>query len=178
MPLSRRNFLALSAMAVAQTALRPALVHRKTVVIVDDHQIVRVGLRRFLETEPDLKVIGEGSDGAEAVQLARQLKPDILLLNLAMPKQTGLEALRELNIPANATLVRVIMLTACDDKNSISIALKLGARGYVVKSDAVPGFVSHPPTIEWPHENGTLWFPSDACTNSRKQLRSAQFPKN
>src|SRR5207302_1039155 len=84
------------------------------IVIADDHPIFRDGLRRLLEAEPDLKVLGEASDGAEAVRLARQLKPDILLLDLAMPKHPGLEALRDLSTGAgtNATPVRVILLTA------------------------------------------------------------------
>ena len=68
------------------------------IVIADDHPIFRDGLRRLLESEADLKVIGEASDGAEAVKLARQLKPDILLLDLAMPRHPGLEALRELSL--------------------------------------------------------------------------------
>jgi DNA-binding NarL/FixJ family response regulator len=63
------------------------------VVIADAHPIFRDGLRRLLESEADFKVIGEASDGAEAVKLTRQLKPDILLLDLAMPKHPGLEAL-------------------------------------------------------------------------------------
>jgi len=81
-------------------------------VIADDHPIFRDGLRRLLEAESDFKVLGEASDGAEAVKLARQLKPDILLLDLAMPKHPGLEALRDLSMPANASPVRVILLTA------------------------------------------------------------------
>ncbi len=67
------------------------------IVIADDHPIFRDGLRRLLETEADLKVMGEACDGAEAVKLARQLKPDILLLDLAMPRHPGLEALREMS---------------------------------------------------------------------------------
>ncbi len=68
------------------------------IVIADDHPIFRDGLRRLLEAEPNLKVLGEASDGAEAVKMARQLKPDILLLDLAMPKHPGLEALRDLSV--------------------------------------------------------------------------------
>ena len=67
------------------------------IVIADDHPIFRDGLRRLLEAEPGLKVIGEACDGNEAVKLARQLKPDIMLLDLAMPRQPGLEALRDLS---------------------------------------------------------------------------------
>jgi DNA-binding NarL/FixJ family response regulator len=85
-------------------------------VIADDHPTFRKGLRCLLEMEADLKVLGEASDGAEAVQLARQLKPDILLLDLVMPpdagmmlkRRTGIEVLRELGTPANPPPVRVI----------------------------------------------------------------------
>src|ERR1700750_793747 len=105
-------------------------------VIADDHPIFRDGLRRLLEAEADLKVIAEASDGAEAVKLAKQLKPDILLLDLAMPKHPGLEALRDLSLPANATPVRVILLTAAAEKSQIVEALQLGARGVVLKDSA------------------------------------------
>src|SRR5215510_8300325 len=81
-------------------------------VIADDHPIFRDGLRRLLEAEAEMKVIGEASDGAEAVKLARQLKPDILLLDLAMPKHPGLEALREMSTGNPSSGVRVILLTA------------------------------------------------------------------
>src|SRR6201997_1608889 len=106
-------------------------------VIADDHPIFRDGLRRLLEAESDFKVIGEASDGAEAVKLARQLKPDILLLDLAMPKHPGMEALRELSAPANATPVRVILLAAAIQKSEIVEALQLGARGVVLKESAI-----------------------------------------
>jgi DNA-binding NarL/FixJ family response regulator len=99
------------------------------IVIADDHPIFRDGLRRLLEAEPNLTVLGEASDGAEAVKMARQLKPDILLLDLAMPKHPGLEALRDLAAGVNSTPVRVILLTAAAEKSQIVEALQLGARG-------------------------------------------------
>src|ERR1700758_3841250 len=105
-------------------------------VIADDHPIFRDGLRRLLESESDLKVIGEASDGLEAVKLARQLKPDILLLDLAMPRQPGLEALRELSSGPGSNPVRVILLTAAAEKKQIVEALHLGARGVVLKDSA------------------------------------------
>src|SRR5271154_273094 len=81
------------------------------IVIADDHPIFRDGLRRLLESEGDMKVVGEACDGLEAVKLATQIKPDILLLDLAMPHHTGLDALRDLNT-RGAGAVRIILLTA------------------------------------------------------------------
>ena len=89
------------------------------IVIADDHPIFRDGLRRLLEAEPNLTVLGEASDGAEAVKMARQLKPDILLLDLAMPKHPGLEALRDLSTGGGSSPVRVILLTAAAEKSQI-----------------------------------------------------------
>jgi two-component system nitrate/nitrite response regulator NarL len=114
------------------TPIRP--IH---IVIADDHPIFRDGLRRLLEAESDLKVIGEAADGQEAVKLVRQLKPDILLLDLAMPRSPGLEALREMSSgQSSSNAVRVILLTAAAEKNQIVEALQLGARGIVLKDSA------------------------------------------
>src|SRR5215467_16375320 len=106
------------------------------IVIADDHPIFRDGLRRLLEAEPGLKVIGEASDGSDAVKLARQLKPDVMLLDLAMPRQPGLEALRDLSTGPGANGVKVILLTAAAEKHQIVEALQLGARGVVLKDSA------------------------------------------
>jgi two-component system nitrate/nitrite response regulator NarL len=105
------------------------------IVIADDHPIFRDGLRRLLESEPDFKVIGEAPDGAEAVKLTRQLRPEILLLDLAMPRHPGLEALRELS-SGSPSSVRIILLTAAAEKAQIIEALQLGARGVVLKDSA------------------------------------------
>ncbi len=95
-------------------------------MLADDHPIFRDGLRRLLEAEPDLKVIGEACDGAEAVKMARQLKPDILLLDLAMPRMPGLEALREMSSGPVSSSVRVILLTAAAEKKQIVEASAAG----------------------------------------------------
>jgi two-component system nitrate/nitrite response regulator NarL len=105
-----------------------------SILIADDHSIFRDGLRRLLESEPDLRVVGEAADGAEAVSLAKELQPDILLLDLAMPRVPGIEALREL-ASAN-TPVRTILLTASAERPQIIEALQLGARGLVLKESA------------------------------------------
>jgi DNA-binding NarL/FixJ family response regulator len=102
------------------------------IVIADDHAIFRDGLRRLLATQEDFRVIGEASDGKEAISLATDLKPDVLLLDLAMPRVPGMEVLREL---ANGEVaVRTILLTAAIQPFAVTSALQLGARGIVLKA--------------------------------------------
>ena len=104
------------------------------ILLADDHPIFRDGLKRLLEAEPGFKVIGEASNGVEAVRLVKQLKPELLLLDLSMPQQTGIEAIRELG--SLGASVRIILLTAAAEKSQIVEALQLGARGVVLKDSA------------------------------------------
>ncbi len=104
------------------------------VLIADDHPVVRVGLRNMLQADSLVKVVGEARDGVEAVDLARRLHPDILLLDLAMPNVAGMEALREMT--AGSLNTRTIVLTGLIDNRQILEALQLGARAVVLK-DAV-----------------------------------------
>src|SRR5437016_14141630 len=102
------------------------------IVIADDHAIFRDGLRRLLATQDDFRIIGEASDGKEAIALANELKPDVLLLDLAMPRVPGMEVLREL---ARQELpLRTILLTAAIQPFAVTTALQLGARGIVLKA--------------------------------------------
>ena len=136
-------------------------------VIADDHPIFRDGLRRLLEAESDLKVIGGARDGAEAVKLARQLKPDIMLLDLAMPKHPGLEALRDLS-NGEANSVRVILLTAAAEKKEIVEALQLGARGVVLKDSATQLLLKAIHTVM----AGEYWVGRESVSNLVQYLRN------
>jgi len=104
------------------------------ILLADDHQIFREGLRKLLESETGFEVVGTASDGEEAIRLTHELKPDILLLDLAMPRYPGLEALRDLS--KSPVPVRTIILTASIEKTQISELLQLGARGIVTKDSA------------------------------------------
>ena len=111
------------------------------ILIADDHPVVRVGLRNMLQTNGQMKVIAEAKDGIEALNMARTLRPDILLLDLAMPKMPGMDALRELTCESSPTSTRTIVLTGLIDKRQVLEALQLGARGVVLK-DAVVDHLS------------------------------------
>jgi two-component system, NarL family, nitrate/nitrite response regulator NarL len=143
-------------------------LHPVRIVIADDHPIFRDGLRRLLEAESDLKVIGEACDGTEAVKLAQQLKPDILLLDLAMPRQPGLEALRELSTSSGSNSVRVILLTAAAEKKQIVEALQLGARGVVLKDSATQLLLKSIHTVM----AGEYWVGRESVSNLVQYLRT------
>ena len=104
------------------------------VLIADDHPIFRAGLRRLLETEADFAVMGEATDGRQAVALARSLHADVLLLDVAMPGLSGLDVLRELGTEAGR--LRTILLTASIDPSDMLLALRLGAAGVLLKTAA------------------------------------------
>src|SRR5271165_846796 len=107
------------------------------ILIADDHPVVRIGLRNMLQADPQLKVVAEAKDGIEALHMVRTLHPDIMLLDLAMPKMPGMEALRELLSENSSAPTRTIVLTGLIDKRQILEALQLGARGVVLKDAAI-----------------------------------------
>jgi DNA-binding NarL/FixJ family response regulator len=104
------------------------------VLIADDHGIVRSGLRLLLERQPDIEVVAEAADGAEARELALRERPDVAILDVKMPKLTGLQATRE--IKAQAPETKVLILSMHDDERYVAEALKAGASGYVLKTQA------------------------------------------
>jgi DNA-binding NarL/FixJ family response regulator len=102
-----------------------------TVLVVDDHPVFRSGLRTAVEATPGAQWVGEASDGAEAVALAKQLRPDVVLMDLRMNEMSGTEATRQ--IVADAPETRVLVLTMSDDDESVFAAVRAGASGYLLK---------------------------------------------
>ncbi|MEV4558854.1 response regulator transcription factor [Kitasatospora sp. NPDC049285] len=101
------------------------------VLLVDDHQVVRRGLRTFLEVQDDIEVVGEAADGAEAVEQAAALAPDVVLMDLKMPNVDGIEALRLLRERGSGA--RVLIVTSFTEHRTMVPALRAGAAGYVYK---------------------------------------------
>jgi NarL family two-component system response regulator LiaR len=107
-----------------------------TILIVDDHAVVRQGLRTFLELQADMAVVGEASNGLEAVEQARRLLPDLVLMDLVMPHLDGIEATRR--IRALSPTTQVLVLTSFTEDDKVFPAIKAGALGYLLK-DVTPG---------------------------------------
>lgn len=106
-------------------------MERVSILIADDHPVVRQGLRTFLELQEDLEVVGEAGGGEEAVAMARQLLPDVVLMDLVMPGLDGIEATRR--IRAESPTTRVIVLTSFAEDEKVFPSIKAGAAGYLLK---------------------------------------------
>jgi len=102
------------------------------ILITDDHAIVREGLRTLIGTEPGMEVVGEAEDGVEAVQKACNLKPDVILLDMVMPRMNGLEAIHEIKRECPET--HILVLTSFSDDEMVFPAIKAGALGYLLKN--------------------------------------------
>ncbi|HLC29367.1 MAG TPA: response regulator transcription factor, partial [Dehalococcoidia bacterium] len=105
---------------------------RVRVLIAEDHALVRDGIRELLERQSDIEVVGEAADGEEAVQLARQLQPDIVLMDISMPRLNGVEATRI--IKQSSPHIAVLVLSAYDDDAYVFAVFEAGAAGYLLKS--------------------------------------------
>ncbi|MEU2668124.1 response regulator transcription factor [Streptomyces sp. NPDC007164] len=112
------------------------------VLLVDDHQVVRRGLRTFLEIQDDIEVVGEAADGAEGVARTEELRPDVVLMDIKMPGTDGIEALRRLRELENPA--KVLIVTSFTEQRTVVPALRAGAFGYVYKDvdpDALAGAI-------------------------------------
>jgi DNA-binding NarL/FixJ family response regulator len=108
------------------------MAERIRVLLVDDHEVVRLGLRTVLEVEPDLEVVGDADTAARAVVAANRLRPDLVLLDVVLPDGSGIEACRE--IRATLPAVRVLILTSFGDETAVLSAMLAGASGYLLKN--------------------------------------------
>jgi DNA-binding NarL/FixJ family response regulator len=104
------------------------------VLLADDQAMLRAGLRALLDVEPDIEVVGEGDDGAEAVRLADELSPDVVLMDIRMPGVDGLEATRRITADPDLAAVHVVILTTFDLDEYVFEAMRLGAAGFLVKN--------------------------------------------
>lgn len=109
----------------------PAHNDKIKILLVDDHAVVRQGLRMFIEIQKDMEVVGEGTNGIEAVELAVRLRPDIILLDLLMPQLDGIEATRQ--ILTRMPHARVLILTSFGEDDKVFPAIRAGAQGYLLK---------------------------------------------
>ena len=127
---------------------------RIKILIADDHAIFRDALRKLLDSDDEIAIVGEAYNGAECIKKLGELKPDILLLDLRMPDKNGIAVLEEVNFDALPT--RVIVLTAAEDDRDVKNALRLGARGVVLKESAIDLLVK---SIHRVHA-GEIWLDS------------------
>jgi DNA-binding NarL/FixJ family response regulator len=135
-----------------------------TVLLAEDHMIVREGLRALLKIEPDIRVVGEAENGRQAVALTRDLSPDVLVMDIAMPLLNGLEAARQILLAK--PLTKILILSAHNDDAYIEKAMALGASGYLIKQTA---FHVLPKAIRELHCGKTFFSPSIT-----KRLNSAR----
>ena len=112
---------------------------RIRLILADDHAVVRAGTRQLLEGQPDLDIVGEASDGEEAVRLAHRLNPDVVVMDVRMPRLSGVEATRR--IKQECPEVRVLVLTAHDDDEYVFALLQAGANGYLLKTAEIEELV-------------------------------------
>ncbi len=138
------------------------------IAIADDHAIFRDGLRKLLQAEPGFCVVGEAVNGAEAIEVARQLKPDILLLEIAIPRHDGLTVLRELEILSTPT--RTLLLVATIGNGQLIEALELGARGVVLKGSATHLLFKGIRTVM----TGQYWLGRESVSDVVRALRARQ----
>jgi DNA-binding NarL/FixJ family response regulator len=133
----------------------PTTMKRITILIAEDHTIVREGFRRMLELEADLEVVGEAQDGRQAVELAKKLQPEVILMDVAMPMLNGLEATRQVIKALPGT--KVLILSAHGDFAYVSNAMESGAAGFLLKQSSAQELYR---AIREAHQGKTFFSPS------------------
>jgi DNA-binding NarL/FixJ family response regulator len=112
--------------------MEQAAMGNLNILLVDDHQLFREGLSRILNAQDEFNVVGEAADGLEAIIMARRLKPDLILMDVSMPRMDGVQATRQ--IKKELPDVTIVMLTVCDEDENLFEAIKSGAQGYLLKT--------------------------------------------
>jgi len=142
------------------------------VVLADDHDVVRQGLRRLLDRAPEIEVVGEASDGLEALQYVQELEPDVLLLDIEMPVMDGIEVARRLR-DSNVD-VHILVLSAYDDREYIRALLDIGVSGYLVKGEAPGKIVEAVRGIA----NGQIGWVSPQVRKKLEKMQEASYKHN
>jgi len=140
------------------------------ILLAEDHTIVRQGLSALLRSEPDIEVVGEASDGLEAVEMAKKINPDVVLMDIAMRHLNGIEATRK--IKKLFPYMKVLVLTMYDNEEWIFQILKAGASGYLIKDSAMTDLVSAIRTI---HQGGSFLSPSISKKVIDEYIRKAEI---
>jgi DNA-binding NarL/FixJ family response regulator len=138
------------------------------IVVADDHPVVRFGVRNMLQSEPGFEVVGEAEDGDDAITQTLELEPDILLLDVAMPRLPGLEAMRA--IMAKSPRVKIVLLTSTISVQQIIEALQIGARGIVLKDSVVGDLGQALRAVT----SGDYWIGGERVVNLLKALQELQ----
>ncbi len=141
------------------------------IVLADDHSLVREGIKSLLEYEPNLEVVGEASDGEEAVQLVTKLEPDILIVDIRMPKMSGIEVADKLS--KHKSLTRSIVLSMHDSKEYILKSVEAGAKGYLLKDTGREDFLK---AIDTVYNGGTYFSAQISRVFVEKYLESLPGP--
>jgi two-component system nitrate/nitrite response regulator NarL len=141
------------------------------IVLADDHALLRQGLRQLLDGTEGFDVVGEATNGEEAISVVQRLKPDVLVLDVSMPRMTGFEALRALN-HSDGNALRTLLLTAAIDRSEMLMAIQLGARGIVLKSAAIEILVEAILAVS----RGDYWLDRERISNFLDVVRRLSGP--
>ena len=139
---------------------------KTTIVLVDDHAVVRAGVRRLLEQEPLFEVIGEAESGEKAYQIFGELKPDVMVMDLSMPGMGGLESIRR--ILMRYEKAKILVLSMHEDLSFANQALKLGAKGYLIKNALADDLVKSIETVS----NGEVFLSAEIAKKMAMQSMS------